>query len=84
MVSDGSLYSSTGFSIMGIVAPDYYYTDSSGSIRRHKFLYRKARFKSNPNLLFEEGLTERELADLNDLHRVYDAGKVKWYRSCNQ
>lgn len=44
----------------------------------HKFNYRLKRFKTDPNLLYKEGLSERELAILNKLHRVYDVGKLKW------
>ena len=34
--------------------------------------------KREPNLKYEEGLTERELAELNGFERVYDAGKIRW------
>ena len=44
----------------------------------HKFNYRKNRFRRDASLKYEEGLTERELADLNNLYRVYDAGKTRW------
>ena len=46
--------------------------------REHKFNYRKARFKSNPELRYEEGLTETQLARINGLERVYDSGKTRW------
>lgn len=75
-VSDGGLYEQFGFVMDGELAPDYMYR--IGSRREHKFNYRKARFKSDPNLKYEEGLTERQLAELNGLERIYDAGKVRW------
>ena len=75
-VSDGSLYESQGFVRDGEIPPDYMYL--VGSQREHKFNYRKARFEKDPNLRFEQGLTERELAELNGLERIYDAGKVRW------
>lgn len=75
-ISDGDLYRASGFCRDGLLAPDYTYL--VGGERRHKFGYRKARFQRDPGLLFEEGLTEKELADLNGLCRVWDAGKVRW------
>ena len=52
--------------------------------RRHKFNYRKKKFKTNPSLQYQEGLTERELATLNGLFRVYDAGKVRWVKHVDE
>lgn len=75
-VSDGGLYEKSGFVKDGELAPDYMYR--VGQKREHKFNYRKARFKKDPNLKYEEGLTEKQLADLNGLDRIYDAGKVRW------
>lgn len=75
--SDGNLYDLAGFVRDGDVAPDYMYATAHGA-RRHKFNFRKSKFRTNPNLAYEEGLTERELAELNGLFRVYDAGKVRW------
>ena len=46
--------------------------------REHKFNYRKARFRDDPNLLWRDGATESELARLNGLPRVWDAGKTRW------
>lgn len=75
-VSDGGLYESQGFVVDRELEPDYMYV--VGSKRQHKFAYRKARFEKDTNLKFEKGLTERQLANLNGLLRVYDAGKTRW------
>lgn len=75
-ISDGSLYRNCGFAQDGILAPDYSYV--VGDRRIHKFNYRLKRFREDPELRFEKGKTERELAELNGLHRVYDSGKVRW------
>lgn len=75
-VSTGDLYRNSGFTEDGFVTPDYQYIKRG--YRSHKFNYRKERFKKDPKLKYEEGLTERELARLNNLDRVYDAGKVRW------
>lgn len=75
-VSDGSLYESCGFVKDKDLPPDYCYV--VGGKRVHKFNYRKARFRKDPDLLYVEGKTERELALLNNLPRIWDAGKTRW------
>lgn len=74
--SDGSLYEGSGFVRDGEIPPDYMYIVKG--TRVHKFNYRLKRFRDDPNLEYREGATERELADLNGLDRIYDAGKVRW------
>lgn len=78
-VSDGGLYEATGWRSDGILNPDYRYAVKG--TRVHKFNYRLARFKADTELEFKEGLSERELAALNHLPRVWDSGKVRYVRS---
>jgi len=75
-VSDGGLYRKAGFALDAVLPPDYRYV--VGGRRIHKFSYRLDRFRRDPHLLYEEGLTERQLAELNDLPRIWDAGKTRW------
>lgn len=75
-VSDGGLYETCGFAKDGELPPDYMYV--VGDRRVHKFNYRKKRFRTDPRLKFEEGLTERELAELNRLDPIWDAGKIRF------
>ena len=75
-VSEGSLYKDTGFILESELKPDYMYVYAGK--REHKFNFRKSRFKSDPHLSYEEGMSERELAALNGLYRVYDYGKKRW------
>lgn len=77
-ISRGQLYASNGFEMQSFVNPDYSYIVNG--FRKHKFGYRKEKFKNDPNLKYKENLTEGELAELNGLIRVYDAGKIKWYK----
>lgn len=77
-VSDGGLYATNGFIADKELAPDYRYV--VGLTRAHKFGYRLKKFKEDPNLLWKEGLTERELAKLNNLPRIWDAGKTRWVK----
>lgn len=74
----GGLYRSTGWVEDGTLPPDYSYLRNG--IRYHKFKYRITKFKNDPTLKYEEGLTERELAKLNGLLRVYDAGKIRFIK----
>ncbi len=75
-VSDGKLYEMNGFENVGEIPPDYkYVVDGS---RVHKFGYRIKRFREDPSLKYEEGLSEKALADLNNIPRIWDAGKTKW------
>jgi hypothetical protein len=78
-VSDGGLYRNNGFIADKILNPDYRYV--VGMERKHKFGYRLKRFREDPKLQYVEGLTERELADLNDLARIWDAGKTRWVKN---
>ncbi|MGV3076271.1 zinc-ribbon domain-containing protein [Clostridium baratii] len=77
-ISDGSLYSNNGFTVDKLIKPDYSYV--VGGVRKHKFNYRIDRFRRDSELLYRDGLSERELACLNGLLRVWDAGKVRWVK----
>lgn len=78
-LSDGGLYEGNGFVKVKDIAPDYMYIYKG--VRSHKFNFRLKSFRNNSELLFEDGLTEGELASLNKLRRIWDAGKVKWRKS---
>lgn len=77
-VSDGGLYASTGFVVDKELPPDYHYLVNNK--REHKANYRLKRFREDPSLKWEEGLSERELAILNGIHRIWDAGKIRWVK----
>lgn len=81
-ISDGSLYKNNGFTSVKEIEPDYMYVVKNQ--RKHKFGYRLSKFRSDPSLQYKEGLTEKELAQLNNLPRIWDAGKTKWVRIVKQ
>ena len=58
--------------------PDYMYVIRNS--REHKFKYRKKKFETDPKLKYVPGMTERELAELNGLLRIYDAGKIRFIK----
>lgn len=75
-VSEGNLYENNGFKNVKTLRPDYMYVYNG--VRNHKFGFRLKRFKNDPELEYREELTESELALLNNIPRIWDAGKVKW------
>lgn len=77
-MSTGELYKRTGWTQDSILLPDYKYV--VGATRYHKFGYRKEKFKKSKTLIYKDGLTERQLAELNNLNRVYDAGKIRFVK----
>lgn len=76
--SDGGLYSKTGWVKDRIIRADYSYV--VGGKRHHKFNFRLKRFRSDPSLEFVGGMTEAELARLNNILRIYDAGKIRFIK----
>ncbi len=75
-ISDGELYGRNGFTAEAEIAPDYMYVVKGRRV--HKFGYRLKRFKDDPKLKWQEGLSETQLAKLNGLERIWDAGKTRW------
>ena len=75
-VSDGGLYQTLGFTLDKELKPDYRYVVDGRRV--HKFNYRLKKFRNDPNLEYQEGLSERELALLNGIPRVWDCGKTRW------
>ena len=81
-VSNGQLYEQNGFQYDKELSPDYCYR--VGNERHHKFNYRLQRFRDDSSLVWEIGKTERELAALNNLERIWDAGKTRYLRQKDQ
>lgn len=77
MISDGGLYEKNGFTMDKILKPDYSYFVNNNP-RIHKFLYRKKRFRDDKDLKYDPDMTEFELAELNGLLKIYDAGKARY------
>lgn len=77
-VSNGGLYHSLGFRVDKILKPDYRYIHEG--LRKHKFGFRLKRFRNDPALKYVEGYTEKQLAELNDLPRLWDFGKTRFVK----
>lgn len=78
--SDGALYEKNGFVLDKVMAPDYSYILRNQVQRFHKFGFRRERFEKDPLLMFDEALTERQLAEVNGLERIYDCGKLRYVK----
>lgn len=78
--SDGALYEKNGFVLDKVMAPDYSYIMRNMVQRFHKFGFRRERFEKDPLLLFDESLSERQLAEVNGLERIYDCGKLRFVK----
>lgn len=75
-VSDGNLYERHGWTRDRILKPDYKYIYDNELV--HKFNFRRKRFENDPNLLFDVDMTEKQMAALNGIERVYDCGKIRY------
>lgn len=75
-ISNGNLYSMNGFVVDKELPPDYKYVYQAK--RHHKFGFRKKRFEKDDKLQFIAGMTEKELAVLNKVHRTWDSGKTRY------
>lgn len=75
-VSNGDLYANNGFIADKELPPDYMYVYKGE--RSHKFGFRIKRFRNDPNLRYVENHTEKELAQLNRVYRIWDCGKTRY------
>ena len=75
---NGSVYRLSGFDIDATLPPGYYVSDGTTRWRKEKF--RKSAIRKNYPSLYRDDLTETQLLELIGVHRVWDAGKVKWIK----
>lgn len=70
-LSDGLLYQSLGFSIIGNSYPDYTYVINGN--RKHKSNYKKEKLG-----IKGKSISENEFMKKMDIYRIYDCGKIKF------
>lgn len=73
---EGQYYTANGFTESSTEAPNYMHV-----IKGKRFSptdYPADRFRTDPNLLWREGLNEMELGELNGWDRIWDAGKTRY------
>lgn len=73
-ISDGSTYLENGFTLKEIIDPSYYFVVEGSRVQ--KYMLKKKDFFTDTELYFEPGRSLSELAELNDIPKVYDAGKA--------
>ncbi|MDM2401888.1 zinc-ribbon domain-containing protein [Mycobacteroides abscessus] len=73
---DGTGPSTAGFTPLGELQPEFRYVRNGERVSRSSF--RPARFRADPDLVFRTGRTEEQLAKLNGLDRIWDAGRTVW------
>lgn len=73
--STGKIYDTLGFKNMGEIGIDYSYI--KGTSRYHKFNFRRSKLLKLLNLE-DKKQTEKELAKLYNLKRIWDSGKIKF------
>jgi hypothetical protein len=71
--SNGKIYEKLNFQKTNKLKPDYSYIVDN--IRRHKFNFRKSKLKK---LGYNIEKSEKKLCLINNIYRVFDAGKIKW------
>lgn len=73
---EGSIYRNTGFSEVKVEPAHYKYLVRGKRISSSEYTAKK--FREDPALEWKEGFTEIELADLNGLNRIWDAGTTTY------
>lgn len=76
--SNGNVYEQNGFEKVHDGAPGYFYVVSGK--REHRLNFTKNKFKEKENLVYVDGKTENELAELNNLNRIWDCGSSLWIK----
>ena len=79
--SDGNLYYKLGFTKVSYTDPCYYYF-KEGSLRYHRFLFRKNVLKDKLNK-FDSKLTEVQNMYNNGYNRIWDCGSIKFEKIYN-
>lgn len=78
-ISNGALYENNGFIIDKEMKPQYMLVKSGEKF--HKRNYDINKFKTSPNLEYKPGYSIDELALLNRFDRIWDAGKLRWFKA---
>jgi hypothetical protein len=74
--SEGNVYQKNGFTLEGIIPPDYAYT--KGQERIHKFNFRHAHLQRRLGNLYDPTKSESENMLNAGWHKIFDCGKQRW------
>lgn len=73
--SFGRVYESTGFRMVKIIKPDYWYVNRLSREDKRAF---QRKYLPNKLEVFDPNLSERQNCAANGLYRIFDCGKLKW------
>ena len=76
----GGLYEQNGFSLVHTGTPGYSYLKPGNGDRIHRLFFSPSAIKKSLDFEYVEGASERELAELNSLNRVWDSGSSLWMK----
>lgn len=71
---EGNFYKASGFTIEREIPQEYMHIIRGKRVSTSE--YPVERFRNDPNLQWKDGMTEKELGELNDWGRIWDAGKT--------
>lgn len=74
--SDDNVYEKIGFVKLRLTKPNYWYFHNSNKIRYHRYSYRKQILKEKYSDYYDEGKTEKEIAESIGLLHIYDCGNI--------
>lgn len=78
----GDVYAKAGFSLKSDKIYSYSYVKRGSRIKEHRLNYSpssiRKKSKTDLSVVYRENMTERELADLNNLTRVWTSGNSLW------
>ena len=74
---ENNVYSKLGFTFDGYTKVDYrYYRKNDGTVRQHKFNFRKERLSKKYGL--DMKMTESEMTNMLDYEKIYDCGLIRY------
>lgn len=74
-ISNGNLYKSSGFSMIGFTNPNYFYFSKKENKKINRFSFTKHKLIK---MGFDKNKTEKEIMFENDYYRIYDSGSIKY------
>lgn len=75
-ISDGALYRSAGFTAAENIPPKYWVTWRLNRV--HSSTLKRKKFRDDPTLKYDPVASLVDNYRLNNMHRIWDYGKVRW------
>ena len=75
-ISDGALYRNAGFTAAENIPPKYWVTWKLNRV--HSSTLKRKKFRDDPTLKYDPAASLVDNYRLNNMHRIWDYGKVRW------